>query len=119
LKKQLFSDYQQTLDYFFHSRPHGTIKLGLSRIKKLLELIGNPQRKFDALQIAGTNGKGSVTRLLSTIFTESAYRTGANYSPHLIRFNERISFNNQFITNEEIVAMANEIYEAVHSMDQI
>jgi len=119
LKKQLFTDYQQTLDYFFHSRPHGTIKLGLQRICKLLELIGNPQHNFDALQIAGTNGKGSVTRLLSTIFTELAFRTGANYSPHLVRFNERISYNNKLISNEEIVTMANSIYEAVHSMDQI
>ncbi|MFW5871881.1 MAG: bifunctional folylpolyglutamate synthase/dihydrofolate synthase [bacterium] len=119
MRTKIFTDYQETLDYFFHSRPHGTIKLGLSRIERLLELLGNPQTKFNALQIAGTNGKGSVTRLLSTIFTELSYKTGANYSPHLIRFNERITFNNHLITNEEIVSLANDIFEAVNSMDQI
>jgi len=119
LNSKIFTDYQETLDYFFHSRPHGTIKLGLSRIFKLLELIGHPQTKFKALQIAGTNGKGSVTRLLSTIFTELAFRTGANYSPHLVRFNERITFNNQLITDQEIVELANDIYDAVNIMDKL
>jgi dihydrofolate synthase/folylpolyglutamate synthase len=119
LKTKYFTNYQETLDYFFHSRPHGTIKLGLSRIIKLLELIGNPQTNFDALQVAGTNGKGSVTRLLSTIFTELSYKTGANYSPHLTCFNERITFNNQLITDEEIIELANNIYDAVDTMDQI
>ena len=119
MTKKIFSDYQETLDYFFHSRPHGTIKLGLERIKRLLHLIGNPQTSFDALQIAGTNGKGSVTRFLSTIFTESGFKTGANYSPHLVRFNERITYNNEMISDEDIVIIANEIYEAVDTMDKI
>jgi len=119
LAKIIFRNYQETLDYFFHSRPHGTIKLGLERIKRLLHLIGNPQTSFDSLQIAGTNGKGSVTRFLSTIFTESGFKTGANYSPHLVRFNERITCNNEMISDEDIVNIANEIYEAVDSMDKI
>lgn len=119
MKTNKFTHYQEALDYFFHSRPHGTIKLGLSRINRLLELIGNPQKKFNAIQIAGTNGKGSVTRLLSTIFTELSFKTGANYSPHLISFNERMTYNNQLISNTEIVELANDIYEAVNSMDQI
>ncbi len=119
MNSKIFTDYQETLDYFFHSRPHGTIKLGLSRIFKLLELIGHPQTKFKALQIAGTNGKGSVTRLLSTIFTEMSFRTGANYSPHLVRFNERITFNNQLISDQEIVELANDIYDAVNTMDNM
>ena len=119
MDKKEFTDYNETLDYFFHSRPHGTIKLGLSRIKKLLDLIGSPQKAYHSLQIAGTNGKGSVTRLLSTIFTELSCKTGANYSPHLVRFNERITYNNKLISDNEIVEIANELLEAVDKMDQI
>jgi len=116
---KIFTDYKEVLGYFFHSRPHGTIKLGLERILKLLELIGNPQNEYNTIQIAGTNGKGSVTRILSTIFTELSFQTGANYSPHLVSFNERITLNNQLISNNEVVALANDIYAAVNTMDEI
>jgi len=119
LSTRIFKNYQETLDYFFHSRPHGTIKLGLSRIIKLLDLLGNPQTTFDAVQIAGTNGKGSVTRLLSTLFSKLNFQTGANYSPHLVRFNERITLNNEMIQDQEIISLANDIYHAVNTMDQI
>lgn len=119
MKTKIFTDYQQVLDYFFNSRPHGTIKLGLKRILKLLELIGNPQNNFNSIQVAGTNGKGSVTRLLSTIFTDLTFQTGANYSPHLVNFNERITCNNRLINNNEVVELANDIHDAVSTMDEI
>jgi dihydrofolate synthase/folylpolyglutamate synthase len=121
MKKEIeiikFENIDDTLQYFFKSRPHGTIKLGLQRIKTLLRNAGNPENSFKAIQVAGTNGKGSVTRILSTIFTTLGLRTGANFSPHLVKFNERITFNNEMISDEDIVTVANQLSEAVAVMD--
>jgi dihydrofolate synthase/folylpolyglutamate synthase len=116
-KIRTFDNIDDTLQYFFKSRPHGTIKLGLQRIKTLLRNIENPEKSFKSIQVAGTNGKGSVTRILSTIFTTLGFRTGANYSPHLVKFNERITFNNELIRDEDIVKVANQLSEAVFLMD--
>ena len=52
------------------------IKPGLSRIKKILNLLGNPQDKLKFIHVCGTNGKGSVCKMLSTILTNSFYKTG-------------------------------------------
>ncbi|HOO31770.1 MAG TPA: folylpolyglutamate synthase/dihydrofolate synthase family protein [Thermotogota bacterium] len=113
-----FDNIEDTLQYFFKSRPHGTIKLGLQRINTLLRNAGNPEKSFKSIQIAGTNGKGSVTRMLSTIFTTLGFRTGANYSPHLVQFNERITFNNEMISDDEIIKTANQLIEPVSLMDK-
>jgi len=79
------------------------INLGLERISAILELIGNPQDKLKCIQVAGTNGKGSVCTIVSTILTEAGYKTGLFTSPHLFKYTERIKINNAEI-NENIFA---------------
>ena len=54
------------------------------------------------IHIAGTNGKGSTTKIITDILIKSGYKVGTIISPHLINYNERISINNQLITNEEL-----------------
>jgi len=119
MTKDIFSDYDSAVDFLFNSRPHGTIKLGLERIKKLLSFLDNPQQTFQSIQTAGTNGKGSVTRTLSTLMNTAGFKTGANYSPHLTRFNERITIDNKEISNNEVVRAVNRIHPAVTKMDNI
>ena len=79
------------------------IKLGLSTIKDLLGGVGNPQRSFKSIHVAGTNGKGSIASNLSSILMSSGKKVGLYTSPHLVRFNERVCINNRPVSDQEVV----------------
>ena len=78
------------------------IKLGLERTKKIMHSCGNPDFDLSVIQVAGTNGKGSVCAILEKIFRVSGYKTGLFTSPHLVKVNERIRINGRAINNLEI-----------------
>jgi dihydrofolate synthase/folylpolyglutamate synthase len=78
------------------------MKLGLSRIRRVLKRLGNPERSFKAIHVAGTNGKGSVCAMLSSILTESGYRTGIYTSPHLVDVRERIMVDGKMISGKDM-----------------
>src|SRR5712671_2058780 len=78
-----------------------TIKLGLANTETLLAALGNPQKDFPAVQIAGTNGKGSTAVMLDSICREAAIRTGLFTSPHLISITERIAINGEQISEAD------------------
>lgn len=85
--------YQQALEKIhsldaFGSRP------GLDRIKKFLDILGNPQDKLKFVHVAGTNGKGSTCALISSVLREAGYKTGLFISPYITDFCERIQINN-------------------------
>jgi dihydrofolate synthase/folylpolyglutamate synthase len=84
--------YQETLSYLYGLQKFG-IKLGLSNISNLLDLLGNPQERLRSVHIAGTNGKGSTAATIATILQEGGYKVGLYTSPHLINFTERIKIN--------------------------
>lgn len=69
------------------------INLGLERVSKILDLLGNPQDKINCIQVAGTNGKGSVCSMLASILKEMGYKTGLYTSPHIFDYTERIKIN--------------------------
>lgn len=79
------------------------INLGLERITVILNLLGNPQDKLKCIHVAGTNGKGSVCAIVSTILKEAGYKTGLFISPHLLRYTERIQIDGNEI-DEEVFA---------------
>lgn len=74
-----------------------TMKFGLDTIRTLLEGLGNPQRAYPCVLIAGTNGKGSVARFLNAMFSSSGIRNALYTSPHLVRMEERFGVNDRFI----------------------
>ena len=74
------------------------IKLGLSRIKKALQELGNPCENIPAIQIIGTNGKGSIAAYLESILFEAKKNFGVTTSPHLLDVCERIRVNKKNIT---------------------
>ena len=78
-----------------------TIKLGLQNTETLLAALGNPHKSFPAVQIAGTNGKGSTAAFLDSICRAAGIRTGLFTSPHLISITERIRIDGGTITKEE------------------
>lgn len=78
------------------------IKPGLERIRKILALIGNPQKKLKFIHVAGTNGKGSVCFMLASILKESSYKVGLYISPSIEDFRERIQINGEFIPKNDV-----------------
>ena len=78
------------------------MKFGLHGIRQLLRTLGNPEKKFLSLHIAGTNGKGSTASMLAAMFTAAGYKTGLYTSPHLIQFNERIRINGKPISSRDL-----------------
>ena len=91
--------YEQTLNYLYEKLPMyqriGTsaFKKDLTNIIKLCDYLNNPQDKFKSIHIAGTNGKGSTSHILSSIYQSNGYHVGMYTSPHLVDFRERIKLN--------------------------
>lgn len=77
-------------------------KPGLSRIGKLCELLGNPQKQLKFIHIAGTNGKGSTAAFIASILQRAGLKTGLYISPFVTEFRERMSVNGKYITEEEL-----------------
>lgn len=75
----------------------------LSRFTALMNKLGNPQDYLDFIHIAGTNGKGSVTRMLANSLTLAGYKTGEFTSPYIYRYNDRIKINGTEIPDEELL----------------
>ena len=97
-------NYNKCLKEMYSLRRFG-IKLGLSTIKQILSEVNNPQEKFKAIHIAGTNGKGSVAAILANILKLAGYKVGLYTSPHLIHFNERIVIDGIPIDDEQVVSL--------------
>ena len=86
-----------------------TIKLGLANTETLLSALGNPQQDYPAVQIAGTNGKGSTAAFLDSICRAAGIRTGLFTSPHLISLTERIKIDGRQISDEDFARLTNQI----------
>lgn len=91
-------------------------RLGLERMGKLMDLLGNPQDKMKVIHVAGTNGKGSVSRYIYSALQENGYRTGLYTSPYLQHFTERIEFNGKLISMEELSDSAEIVFQKVDQM---
>ncbi|MGI6360958.1 MAG: bifunctional folylpolyglutamate synthase/dihydrofolate synthase [Bacillota bacterium] len=109
-------NYQESLNYLENLQKFG-IKPGLLRIKELVRRLGNPhlsESKF--VHVAGTNGKGSVSALLSSVCVAEGYVTGFFSSPHLHCYRERYRLNNCLISKKELASLVSEIKEQVEAM---
>ena len=101
--------YQETIDWLFSNLPMfqrvgaSAMKADLTNITALCEYMGNPQTKFKTVHIAGTNGKGSTSHMLASIFQEAGYKTGLTTSPHLKDFRERIRVNGAMADEEFVI----------------
>lgn len=89
---------QEYLNNFYR----GTKNPSLKAMKYFMNKFNNFEKNMKFIHIAGTNGKGSCTEILSNILTKQGYKVGKFISPHLIRFNERISINGREISNQEM-----------------
>lgn len=91
------------------------INLGLERISQVLNLLGDPQDKLKCIHVAGTNGKGSVCAIISTILTDAGIKTGLYTSPHIFNYTERIKINGVDISEEDF---ANYVFKVCEIADK-
>jgi dihydrofolate synthase/folylpolyglutamate synthase len=89
--------------------PEHDLVPSLDRIREVLDLLGDPQRSAPVIQVAGTNGKTSTTRMIETLLTEFGLRTGRFTSPHLHSVRERIAFDGVPIDAERFVATYDDV----------
>jgi dihydrofolate synthase/folylpolyglutamate synthase len=106
--------YQHTLDYLFSQLPMfhrigaAAYKADLNNTISLCKILGNPEKKFRSVHIAGTNGKGSTSHLLASVLQEAGNKTGLFTSPHLKDFRERIKINGKMISKKEVSTFVEE-----------
>lgn len=110
-------NYNEAIEYIENGNG-SIIKLGLTRIEKLMEYLGNPQNDLKIIHIAGTNGKGSSCAMISNILICAGYKVGVYTSPHLEKYNERYSINNENISDEKFVYYVTKIKEVCDIMEK-
>ena len=112
--------YQQTLDYLFKQLPMfqrvgpKAFRKDLKNMTAFAAILGNPEKKFPSVHIAGTNGKGSTAHLMAGVLQAHGLKTGLYTSPHYRDFRERIKINGQLIPQEVVVDFVND-YKSVVS----
>lgn len=115
--------YQETLDYLFAQLPmyqrvgHAAYKADLNGTTALMTLLGHPEKTFKSIHVAGTNGKGSTSHLIASIFQEAGYKTGLYTSPHLLDFRERIKVNGQMISEADVMNFVSANKEQVAALE--
>ncbi len=101
--------YQETLDYLYTQTPvfqrdgASAYKPGLDTARALSAAFGDPHRRYRAVHVGGTNGKGSTAHTLAAIFRSAGLRTGLYTSPHLLDFRERIRVDGEMISRDAVV----------------
>src|SRR6201997_1478523 len=103
--------YEESVQYLFSlgrelasPRQASVTKFDLKNITVVCEHLGQPQRQFQSVHVAGTNGKGSTSAMLDSILRAAGSRTGLYTSPHLERINERIRLDGKPVSNEIFAA---------------
>ena len=112
-------NYSQTLEFLdsampsFQKKGAEAYKPGLERIVEFCRRIGNPQRNFFTIHVAGTDGKGSVSSMLAAVLQSAGYRTGLFTSPHIHEFRERIRVDGEIIPKQKVVNFVDKYHDAM------
>lgn len=112
----MLKNYDEAVAYI-HSRPRIRKEKTQRRILNLLNKLGNPQRQVTTVHVVGTNGKGSVVAYLMNLLNGIEKKVGTFTSPFMIRFNERISINGKPISDEQLLALVNQIKPVIEEID--
>ena len=117
--------YEESVQYLFHlgrelasPQQASAAKFDLKNITVLCEKLGQPQRDFQSVHVAGTNGKGSTSAMLDSILRAAGLRAGLYTSPHLERINERIRVDGKEISDEEFAAVFTRVVGRLRDMEQ-
>ena len=102
---------KQDAENYINDIPRFTEKNGPENTERLMALLGNPERRAKTVHVAGTNGKGSVSKMMSLLLQEAGFKTGLFISPHLVDITERISINEVNISDEDFGRIAGIVKE--------
>ncbi len=108
-------NYDEAIDWLERLNVFG-IKPGLGRIRILLEKLGDPQLKYKTIHVAGTNGKGSVTAMISKMLSTAGISVGMFTSPHLSSYCERIKINDVDISEAEFADEVSRVKKIIESI---
>ncbi|MCC3356542.1 bifunctional folylpolyglutamate synthase/dihydrofolate synthase [Bacillus sp. REN16] len=113
----MIQTYEEALSWI-HGRLRLGMKPGLARMEWMMEQLNHPERKIQAIHVAGTNGKGSTVSYIRNILQEAGYKVGTFTSPYIETFNERISVNGKPISNDEIVSLLQVIKPLAEELEE-
>ena len=111
--------YQDAVDFLFSSLPmyqrqgKAAYKANLDNTLRLDAYLGQPHRSYPTIHVAGTNGKGSVSHMLASVFQQSGYKTGLYTSPHLLDFRERIRTNGNPIPESAVTRFIEDHHQII------
>ncbi len=108
---------QEAIQYIHSKQRYGAAP-GLSRIRALLSVMGDPQLSVHCIHVAGTNGKGSVCAMLDSILRAAGYRVGLFTSPYIVRFGERIRADGAEISDGELAEITAYVRDFAEQMDE-
>ena len=109
---------QQALDELYSRKPEHQMRPRLEPTRIACEVLGNPQFNYPVIHITGTNGKTSTARIIERILRELGLKTGRLTSPHLVRFNERISLDGEPISDERFLETYSETKPILELVDR-
>ncbi len=108
------TEYEETIKYLFGLLPMfqrvgaAAYKADIHNTIELLKALGNPEKKFSSIHVAGTNGKGSSSHMIASVLREKGLKVGLHTSPHLKDFRERIKVDNRMCSKEFVVSFVNQ-----------
>lgn len=105
---------QQAVDAL-HALPHGGHGT-LDRMRALMNALGNPEKELKCVQIAGTNGKGTLAVMTASILTRAGYKTGLTISPYVTDFRERFQIDGQMIPPETLGELTEQVLDAIDAV---
>jgi dihydrofolate synthase/folylpolyglutamate synthase len=119
--------YQEALDYLYsfidysltRAFRYAPEKFNLGRMRRLMDLLGNPQTKYPVIHVAGTKGKGSTGAMMASALRAAGYRTGFYTSPHLVDYAERIQIDGSNIAHGELAALVEELKPAAAQIEAV
>jgi dihydrofolate synthase / folylpolyglutamate synthase len=111
--QELEQQYQESLDFLYsfidyslkRNFRNAAEKFNLDRMRKFMHLLGDPQKDYGIIHVAGTKGKGSVSSFCASILNAQGYKTGLYTSPHMVEFTERIRINGEEISKAKLVEL--------------
>ena len=120
-------EYQRSLDFIYsfidisttRNLRYSPDKFNLSRMYRMMALLGNPHLNYDILHVAGTKGKGSICAMTASIMKEAGYKVGLYSSPHMIDFRERIKVKNNEISRQTLTNYVNKLRLIFNSVEKI
>jgi len=122
--KKAFRTYKEAMKYIFSLTDYekerrvsyNVTTFNLDRMKKLLSVLGNPQKKTRMIHIAGTKGKGSTATMLAKMLESNDYKVGLYTSPHVVNILERICVNSEMIPESKMLDLINRIHSPVKKL---